>query len=422
MINEMRYSGVNMLDIFKREALKERKYIVATLGKLVAIPTLSNPGLNYKKCVDLLEKECKKIGLKTKLFKVTEKKFIDQLPEANRKYPRYILLASLDTGAKKTLHFNGHYDVVPASSGFTADPFKLRIIGDKLMGRGAADMKHGIVAMLTAVKILKKLKIKPGWNLEFSFVPDEEIGGECGSGYICAKKLSKADAVIEGDGGGGNQLTVAHRGIVNFEVTVIGKPAHASSHNEGVNAFLKAVKIVTVLEALRKKIEKRKSKYYVTKPLSGVATMMIGGVAGGGTKSNAVPDKFTFTVDRRVIPEESMKKAEREITYLINKIAKKDGTFKVKIVSKGMTHSSIAEDAPLCRYLGAILKKYFGREPKMLMTGGRVDSAYFSKVLKVPTVAFGVEGKNYHADDEFTTTGDIVNTTAIYAELMRKLF
>ncbi len=411
-----------MLNTFKKEILKEKKYIISTLGKLVAIPTISNPGLNYKKCVDLLEKECKKAGLKTKLVKVTEKKFIAELPEENRKYPRYILLAFLDTGAKKTLHFNGHYDVVPASSGFTGDPFKLRVIGDKLMGRGAADMKHSIVAMLTAVRVLKKLNIKPGWNLEFSFVPDEEIGGECGSGYVCAKKLSKADAVIEGDGGGGNQLTVAHRGIVNFEVTVFGKPAHASAHNEGVNAFLKAVKLVSVLEYLRKKIEKRRSKYCVTKPLSARATLMLGGVAGGGTKSNAVPDKFTFTIDRRVIPEENMQKAKEEILALINKTVKKDGTFKVKIVSKSMTHSSIAEDAPLCRHLGAILKKHYGREPAMLMTGGRVDSSYFLKILKVPTVAFGVDGKNYHADDEFTTAGDIISTTAIYAELMRTAY
>lgn len=408
-----------MLNLLKKEILKERKYIISTLAKLVAVPTLSNPGDKYKTLVDLLEKECKKIGLKTKIVKVTDRKFINQLSKENQKWPRYILLAFWNTGAKKTLHFNGHYDVVPASSGFTADPFKLRVIGDKLMGRGAADMKHGIVAMLTAVKVLKKLKIKPGWNLEFSFVPDEEIGGECGSGYVCAKKLSKADAVIEGDGGGGNQLTIAHRGIVNFEVTVIGKPAHASSHNEGVNAFLKTMKLVLALEGLRKKLEKRRSKYFTTKPLSKVATMMIGGVAGGGTKSNAVPDKFTFTIDRRVIPEESMKAAEKEIINLINKVAKKDGTVKVKIVSKWQTHSSIAKDAPFCRHLGAILEKYYGKPPVMLMTGGRVDSAYFSKVLKVPTVAFGVDGKNYHADDEFTTLGWITDATTIYAELMR---
>ena len=409
-----------MLKKFKSQVKKEKKYIVETLEKFVAIPTLSNPGLNYKNCVDVMAKECEKVGLKTKKVLVNDKKFINQLPVENRAYPRWILLAFWNAGAKKTLHFNGHYDVVPASNGFTSNPFKLCVKGKKLVGRGTADMKGGIVAMLTAVKLLKQNKIKPGWNLEFSFVPDEEIGGACGSGYVCHKKLSKADAVIEGDGGGGNTLTVAHRGIVNFNITVYGTPAHAATHTDGVNAFLETMKIVAKLEKLRMRIEKRRSKFYVTKKISGVATMMIGGVSGGGMKSNAVPDKFAFTIDRRVIPEESMKEARKEITDLVNKVAKKDGTFKVKIEATEMPPSSIEEDAPICKHLGAILKENYGKNPTMLMTGGRLDSALFSQVLKKPTLAFGVDGKNYHGDDEFTILPDIMTTAAIYAELMRR--
>ncbi|OGF49618.1 MAG: hypothetical protein A2044_04465 [Candidatus Firestonebacteria bacterium GWA2_43_8] len=409
-----------MLKVIKKTVTADKKYLVALLGKLVEIPTLSEPGLNYEKLVKVLEKECKSIGLKTKIIKVTDKKFINTLKAEFRKYPRYILMAYWNTGAKKTLHFNGHYDVVPASLGFSKDPFKLNIKGDKIMARGAADMKSGIVAMLGAVKALKKLNIKPAWNLEFSFVPDEEIGGRCGSGYICYKKIAKADAVIEGDGGGGNNLTVAHRGIVGFRVTVLGKAVHAALHTRGVNAFLKAVDIVNELEKLRKKLEKRTSKYYTKVPISKVGTMMIGGLAGGGLKSNSVPDKFTFTIDRRVIPEESMKKARKEIVDLISKVAKRDGTFKVKIEASEATHSAIETDAPICKLLGGILTEYYGEKPVMLMTGGRLDSAFFSRVLKKPTLAFGVSGAKYHADDEYTTGKDIITATTIYAQLMCK--
>ena len=408
-----------MLHNFKREAGNGKKYAIELLRKLVAVPTVSNPGLNYIKFVNLLEKECKNVGLKTKKVMVTDKKFINQLPPANRKYPRCILLAFMNNGAKKTLHFNGHYDVVPASSGFTADPFKLRVKGDNLIARGASDMKNGIVAMLTAVKLLKKLKIKPEWNLEFSFVPDEEIGGYCGSGYICHKKIPKADAVVVGDGGGGNQIAYAHRGIVDFDITVYGKPAHAGAHIDGVNAFLKAMKLTAELEKLRKKIEKRKSKFNTKRPISGIATMMIGGVSGGGTKTNAVPDKFTFTIDRRVIPEESMKEARQEIINLIKKVVRKDGTFKVKIETQDMMHSSIEKDAPLCKHIAGILEKYYGKKPLMTMIGGGLDSTWFSHVLKVPVLACGVDGKRNHGDDEYTTTSSILNTAAVYAEFMR---
>ncbi|OGF46929.1 MAG: hypothetical protein A2452_07180 [Candidatus Firestonebacteria bacterium RIFOXYC2_FULL_39_67] len=409
-----------MLKTINQAVINDRPYLITLLGKLVEIPTISEPGVNYGRFVKVLEKECKKIGLKTKIIKVTDKKFINSLKEECRKNPRYILMAYWNTGAKKTLHFNGHYDVVPASLGFSKNPFKLNIKGDKIIARGAADMKSGIVAMLSAVRALKILKIKPAWNLEFSFVPDEEIGGYCGSGYICHKKIPKADVVIEGDGGGGNSLTVAHRGIVGFRVTVIGKAVHAALHTKGVNAFLKAVKIVNELEIFRNKIEKRKSKYYAKAPISKIATMMIGGLSSGGLKSNSVPDKFTFTIDRRVIPEESMKKARKEIVDLINSVVKKDGTFKVKIEVSEATHSSIEKDAPICKLLGSILEEYYGRKPLMLITGGRLDSAFFSQVLKKPTLAFGVNGTNYHADDEYTTGKDIITAAAIYARLMCK--
>ena len=174
------------------------------------------------------------------------------------------------------------------------------------------------------------------------------------------------------------------------------------------------------LTKLRKKLEKRTSKYYTKVPISKVGTMMIGGVAGGGLKSNSVPDKFTFTIDRRVIPEESMKKARKEIVDLINKVAKKDGTFKVKIEASEATHSAIETDAPICKLLGGILTEYYGEKPVMLMTGGRLDSAFFSRVLKKPTLAFGVSGAKYHADDEYTTGKDIITATTIYAQLMCK--
>ena len=237
---------------------------------------------------------------------------------------------------------------------------------------------------------------------------------------MCRKKIPKADVVIEGDGEGGNQLTIAHRGIVDFEVTVHGTPAHAGRHTEGVNAFLKALKIVGELEKLRSKIEKKKTKYRADRKISGVATMMIGGATAGGLKSNTVPDKFCFTIDRRVLPEENIVKAREEIIKVIRSVEKKDGTFKVDIKYQDMFSGGVPKNAPICKLLGGILKEFYGKKPKMLMTGYRLDSAIFSELLQVPVVAYGINGKNIHADDESTTMGSIIDTAAIFSELMTR--
>ena len=160
-----------------------KEEMVSFFKKLVEIPTVNPPGENYEECVEFLKKKCESLGLATRIIRAKWK---------DKRYPRPNLVALWRTGSKKTLHYNGHYDVVPATSRWKTPPYKLVRKGDKLFGRGVADMKGSLASVIFAVEAMKKAGIRPGCNLELSFTCDEETGGEAGLGYLVKKRISES--------------------------------------------------------------------------------------------------------------------------------------------------------------------------------------------------------------------------------------
>ncbi len=152
-------------------------YALNVLDNLISIPTVVPPGLNYEECSNYMAEILENLGLDVKIIRVpddTVKKYLSDMMN----YPRFIVLAKLRFGKGPTIHFNGHYDVVPAGSGWTVDPFKPTIKNGKIYGRGASDMKGGITTIILVLKMLQDPGINLNGSIEISFVPDEEIGGE----------------------------------------------------------------------------------------------------------------------------------------------------------------------------------------------------------------------------------------------------
>ncbi|HWO37362.1 MAG TPA: M20/M25/M40 family metallo-hydrolase, partial [Candidatus Acidoferrum sp.] len=159
--------------------LGERKEeMAALLAELVAIPTENPPGNNYLACSDLLERRIRELGLECKRIVPAGAKSKPEDAPAS-------LLASHGSG-ERTLYFHGHYDVVPAQS---AEQFRPIRKENFLFGRGACDMKGGIVAMLYAMLALRECGEKLNGRIGLMLVPDEETGGERGSGRLAREGL-----------------------------------------------------------------------------------------------------------------------------------------------------------------------------------------------------------------------------------------
>ncbi|MDD5747042.1 MAG: M20/M25/M40 family metallo-hydrolase, partial [Candidatus Omnitrophica bacterium] len=198
---------------------KHGQQVIALTKALVDIPTVNPPGQRYEQLVDLLESRCKAVGLETRRYVVPRREW--KKLGIHGGSSRINLVARWNAGRKKTLHINGHYDVVPATASWTTDPFKAVVRDGKLFGRGSEDMKANIACALSAVAALKKLQIMPAVNVELSFTPDEETGGEAGLAYLVKKNLVKADYAL-GEGCEGDYVAIGNKGMLWLEVEVCG--------------------------------------------------------------------------------------------------------------------------------------------------------------------------------------------------------
>ncbi|NQT95929.1 MAG: M20 family metallopeptidase [Candidatus Omnitrophica bacterium] len=399
------------------EANKNR--LVGLLKEFVSIATVNPPGDNYVRMVSVLEKHCRRIGLKTKRVIVPKhelKKYgVSQGEE------RVNLIARWDTGAKKTLHINGHYDVVPATSNWLTDPFKPLIKNNRVYGRGTEDMKANIASYLMAIEALKAKEIVPKCNIELSFTPDEETGGKTGFAYLVNKGKVKCDYAI-GEGYHGNFTSYGNKGIIWFKIEVLGKSCHSSEPHKGINAFEKMILIASELVKLKGKISKRKTLYSTKKSIDRHPTMVMGGELYGGNKTNIVPDKAVFSVDRRVLPEENMADAKKEILSVINRLKKKDKDLRVKV------HIDSSERPAVCGRKNALvdlfsksIKKVIGKRGKSALLAGATDMRFLIR-KGVPSIGYSVDGGNTcHCDNEYIKIKSLVDTTKVFADVIANI-
>lgn len=135
------------------------------------------------------------------------------------------------------LVLQGHVDVVPTgdlAKWAGSDPFAARITGDTLHGRGACDMKAGLVANLVVVRALKKAKVKLVRPLAVHCVVSEEDGGLGAFATLARGHTGEAAVITEPTSG---TVITANAGALTFRLEVAGRAAHGATRYEGVNAI-----------------------------------------------------------------------------------------------------------------------------------------------------------------------------------------
>ncbi len=398
-------------------------YAVDLLKRLISIPTVSPAGENYYEISKLLAEELDGLGFDTKIIEV-EKEYQREKCKTASDRPRYIVLARLGDG-EKTLHYNGHYDVVPGGPGWTVtEPFKPLVKDGKLYGRGAIDMKGGIAAVIAGTKASLETGYKPRkLRLEMAFVPDEEIGGQCGTGYLTERVLEKPpEYVVIPEPSGLKAPWHGHKGALWSKITVRGLTAHASTPWRGRNAFLAAARLALELQdAYTPILASRRTKYKITPRDAMYSTVMIGGVAGmSGGKTNQVPGDFYFTVDRRLIPEESVADAKDELEGLLKWISVKLGGIDYSVEYTEEMEPVVSDPGELYEALREAAREAGVEIGEPELCPGGLDLRYYivkgSKVL-----SYGPEGSTAHAPDEHISLEELRKLVEIFMKLPLKL-
>jgi succinyl-diaminopimelate desuccinylase len=283
---------------------------IKVLSEFVAIDTSVPPGNNYRQAMEYLAPLFKKYGFTTQ--------FIDIPPEyAEGKTGRVNLICHRRSENRPRLIFYGHADVVPASGW---DAFKARFVDGKVYGRGTADMKGGIIGLLGGLEMVADKPLK--FDTSLVITTDEEVSQASQLRYL-AQFLSplKGAYVFSLDDSFG-YVSVAGLGALQMEILVKGKSVHSGLAHLGENAVEKAVSLLQALLELKNKVVQRKSSVR-THPNTGLdrmeARLNIDKI-DGGLKANIVPDRCVITIDRRLIPEENITDAEKEIIDCLSSV------------------------------------------------------------------------------------------------------
>ena len=194
---------------------------------------------------------------------------------------------------------SGHTDVVPVDGqDWSSDPFKMVRRGDKLFGRGVADMKGFIACALAAVPDMAKRKLNAPVHFALSY--DEEVG------CLGARDLTahveglpvRPKAVIVGEP---TDLTVvnAHKGSMGVVTTVTGLEGHSSKTHQGVNAIMYGGELIGFLNRMA---EEYKAPKYLNDRFDPPYTTVNVGLIQGGTATNIIPKHCKITWECRAVP------------------------------------------------------------------------------------------------------------------------
>lgn len=327
------------------------------------------------------------------------------------------IVATINPGRKPNLLFNSHIDTVPVGDlqRWKHSPHSGEIEAGRLYGRGAADAKASVAAMVMAALAIVRCGIKLKGSLTINPAADEELGGDRGVKYLIDSGALKPDLVVIGEITG-NNVAIAHKGFIWFKVISRGRTAHGSTPWDGINAISKMVRFLCLLE---KRLEVSFSQK--SHPLTPPPTLNIG-LIEGGVKGNVVADHCTAVLDRRILPNETYEEAMAEIEAVIETVKHEDpeADLSTELISYG---------APLQTDPGEELVRVatnlcseFGLSGSPVEYRQSTDGRYFS-AAGIPTILLGPgEPETAHAPNESIAVSDVVEAARLYALLaMRAL-
>ena len=377
--------------------------MAALLEQLVAINTENPPGRGLGRCGRVLNDAMKRLSLSPEV--------IELAPTGELEDP-CIVRGSVGDGPR-TIYFHGHFDVVPAQS---AAQFRPKRNDGRIIGRGTADMKGGLVSMIYGAVAARELRLLEGRRIVFHLVCDEETGSQAGSGQLREAGMLDPDAfaMLTAEPTGG-VIWHACRGAITLRVKTIGREAHVGYVHQGVNAFEHMIRIAEPLTALSRDLLEERTGFPVEGDAAGGSMLVVGGQAGAGAGFNSVPGSAWFSVDRRFNPEEDLQEEMARLIGMINESAEAIGAQVEVDVLQEQPSGSTEATHPAAQALAECVAAVDGTDPSFQMCPGVLDTRWYSQ-LGIPALAYGGGRLDIsHGPDEYIEEAAMCRCAAAYA-------
>lgn len=407
----------------ERDALRwiERQQgdLVAQLQRLVSVPSVvGSEGECQRVVAEMMEEACDAVDVWE-----PDASWLEQHPAYFHRGTDFqgrpnVVGIVRGRSAGRSLILNAHVDVVDPGppDAWQHAPWSGAIAEGSLYGRGAADDKAGLAAILFVVQCIRGLGISLAGNLILQSVIDEEWGGAGTLSTIHRGYRADAAIVFEPSG---LDICPASRGGQAFRITVAGKGAHPIRSYEGVSALEKALPVLTALKELeRVRQERLRTPLFERYPV--FAPIVIGKISADRIPSK-VPETCVFEGLMGYAPDETFGAARQDLEGCVARVASTDPWLQehppaVEWLALNKEGAQIPVDHPLVRLMRASFLDVMGRPPTIAGFPAGCDLPLLQKYGGMPSLVFGPGNCTLaHSSNEHVPIHEVVSAAEILA-------
>ena len=377
--------------------------VVEFTRQLVRIPSVYDParGLNEQPAAELVAEQMRAFGWSPRVDLVAD--------------GRPNVIATIDGDRPgRTLLFEGHTDVVTEGDeqAWTVDPFGAELRGGRIYGRGSADMKSGVAAMLFAADAVIRAGSFPG-RLVVAALVDEEGMMAGVRDFVARGHADGIDGAICCEPEGGEICNTA-KGALRLRIDLTGKMAHGAMPFEGRNPNRAAAAVIAALTDLEQRLHEAHGEHeHLGRPWITPTVLR----AGTPAQMNVVPGTSTLWVDVRTVPSVDHDELLASVTELAADACGASGVTSQVTAIDDRPPVELAPDDPLVRAVWDAHTAVATTPARLGGVPGTTDGTMLTALAGVPTVVYGPGGKWIaHQANEYVEVADIVEHASVYVE------
>jgi acetylornithine deacetylase len=401
-----------------------REETVRLLQSFVRIPSVTGEEGTFAAAV---AEACRETGLSVETFEATPQEvspYLEHVGEQSRYEGRPNVVGRKTSnvrGGGRSILLNAHIDTVEGGdpAAWTYDPFSGTVEGGRIYGRGACDMKGGLVTHLAALRALRDAGVELAGDVTVAATVGEEDGGLGALATILKGYRADAALITEPTR---LALVPAQGGSLVFRLTVRGRAAHGAVRGRGVSAL---EKFIPLFEALRELEREREAS--LSHPLyEGIeekAPLSVGLVRSGNWAST-VPESLVAEGRIGLVPGEGLGDVQALVYGRLREVAEHDPWLRehppeLEWIGGQFAPSEVPVGSPIARAVSRAHESVTGLRPAVEAVTYGADMRLFVLIGGMPCVMYGAGDVGVaHAPDEYLEVEDLLTATKTVACLL----